>query len=103
MGVELSVPHFCNDHSYPSSFLGCVSAWILKHGDRRKGEFEAAVADHNRRRMEAQVSVVERQVLLAKKLRLPLVVQLPPQDDAERHMAEILLTNLSGEDLKHHI
>ena len=64
--------------------------WIMKHGDRRHRDFEAARADHERRRQAAQVAVAERQVTLAKDLGLPLIVQLPPQPEAERAMAEIL-------------
>eukprot|EP00747_Dinoflagellata_sp_TGD_P117785 gnl/TRDRNA2_/TRDRNA2_172676_c2_seq2.p1 gnl/TRDRNA2_/TRDRNA2_172676_c2~~gnl/TRDRNA2_/TRDRNA2_172676_c2_seq2.p1 ORF type:complete len:229 (+),score=48.79 gnl/TRDRNA2_/TRDRNA2_172676_c2_seq2:162-848(+) len=77
--------------------------WILQHGDRRKREFRAAHADYAQRRLTAQVSVAEQQVQLARKLGLPLIVQLPPQDEAERRMAEVLLAGLGGEGSEHRI
>lgn len=69
-----------------------AEAWMLKHGDRRLGDFQAACADYARRRRDAQVAVAEAQAQLAKELGLPLVVQLPPDDEAERRMVELLLS-----------
>lgn len=78
-----------------------VENWALKHGDRRLAEFEAARADYTRRRLDAQVAVAEAQVRLAKDLGLPLIVQLPPEDEAERRIAEILVAGLGGEGCEH--
>lgn len=68
--------------------------WMTKHGDRRMKEFAASRMEYMQRRLEAQVMVAERQVQLAQKMGLPLVVQLPPQDEAERRMAELLVAVL---------
>mmetsp|Transcript_57870 Transcript_57870/g.188118 ORF Transcript_57870/g.188118 Transcript_57870/m.188118 type:complete len:713 (+) Transcript_57870:3-2141(+) len=78
-----------------------VEDWTMKKGDRRLSEFKGACADYARRRLEAQVSVAEFQIALAKELGLPLIVQLPPQTDAERKMAEILVDKLGGEGCEH--
>lgn len=65
-----------------------------KYGDGRLAEWKAARADHATRRFEAQLSVLERQVRLARDRGLPLIVQLPPQDEAERRMVEVLVSVL---------
>lgn len=70
------------------------AAWIAKHGDRRLSEFEGACEDYARRRLDAQLKVAEDQVKLACELGRTLIVQLPPQDEAERRMAEILVSAL---------
>lgn len=77
-------------------------AWMLKHGDRRMDAFKRARADYLRRRQAAQVAVAERQLRMARDLDIPLVIQLPPQDEAEKRMAEILVSCL-GQGCSHPI
>eukprot|EP00929_Paragymnodinium_shiwhaense_P059734 TRINITY_DN29899_c0_g1_i2.p1 TRINITY_DN29899_c0_g1~~TRINITY_DN29899_c0_g1_i2.p1 ORF type:complete len:636 (+),score=112.75 TRINITY_DN29899_c0_g1_i2:103-2010(+) len=74
-----------------------VEAWTMRHGDRRAGEFKAVCWDYASRRLEKQSDVVAAQVRLARDLGLAVIIQIPPQDDAERHMAEILLAELAGD------
>ncbi|CAJ1377126.1 unnamed protein product [Effrenium voratum] len=74
--------------------------WVLRHGDQRLRQFEAARSDHARRRLEAQVEVAKEQLQLAKDLGLPVILQVPPQDQAERSMAE-LLVSVFGEQSQH--
>eukprot|EP00928_Gymnodinium_smaydae_P025545 TRINITY_DN20303_c0_g1_i1.p1 TRINITY_DN20303_c0_g1~~TRINITY_DN20303_c0_g1_i1.p1 ORF type:complete len:775 (-),score=193.50 TRINITY_DN20303_c0_g1_i1:109-2433(-) len=74
--------------------------WIFAHGDRRQAEFSRARADYARRRAAAEVEVARRQVRLAQELKLPLIVQIPPQDEAERRMADLLIKEL-GEGSTH--
>mmetsp|Transcript_50431 Transcript_50431/g.141110 ORF Transcript_50431/g.141110 Transcript_50431/m.141110 type:complete len:677 (-) Transcript_50431:59-2089(-) len=76
--------------------------WTLRHGDRRLNEFKRTCAHYARRRLEVQTSVVERQIRLAVDLGLPIIIQLPPQDEAERKMVEVL-TSVLGEGSTHPI
>lgn len=77
-----------------------ANGWVLRHGDRRLGDFEAAKSDYTRRRLEAQMAVAIAQLELAKELSLPVILQVPPQDDAERSLAE-LLVKVFGEGSTH--
>ncbi|CAE7473972.1 fscn [Symbiodinium natans] len=79
-----------------------AETWVLQHADRRLAEFDAARSDYERRRLTAQVSTAKRQLQMAKEHGLPLIVQLPPQDDAERCMAELLVA-VFGETSAHPI
>ncbi|CAL1154260.1 unnamed protein product [Cladocopium goreaui] len=57
-------------------------------------------SDYTRRRLEAQMAVAIAQLELAKELSLPVILQVPPQDDAERSLAE-LLVKVFGEGSTH--
>eukprot|EP00434_Breviolum_minutum_P012902 symbB.v1.2.011370.t1/scaffold763.1/size179103/5 len=72
----------------------------MRHGDRRLEEFEAVKSDYTRRRLEVQMEVAVAQLELAKELELPVILQVPPQDDAERSLAE-LLVKVFGEGSNH--
>ncbi|CAE7659249.1 fscn [Symbiodinium sp. CCMP2592] len=76
--------------------------WVLEHADSRLAEFEAARSDYERRRLSEQVSTAKRQLEMARDHGLPLILQLPAQDDAERCMAELLLA-VFGEASQHPI
>lgn len=100
--AEFGCPHTAvyepkNDpacHNWLTAGGASTEAWATKHGDRRLREFEATKADYERRRREAQVTVVQRQLELARRRSIPLILQLPPQDEAERKMAEMLVAVL---------
>ncbi|CAE7755121.1 TATDN2 [Symbiodinium sp. CCMP2456] len=76
--------------------------WVLQHADSRLAEFEAARSDYERRRLSEQVSTAKKQLEMAREYGLPLILQLPAQDDAERCMAELLVT-VFGEASQHPI
>merc|ERR1712194_510771 len=64
------------------------------------GEFEGARFHYAKRRLEAQRAVALNQVRMARRFRLPLIVQIHPQEEAELKMAEVLVEGLGeGSDL----
>ncbi|CAE7721867.1 fscn [Symbiodinium microadriaticum] len=76
--------------------------WVLQHADSRLAEFEAARSDYERRRLSEQVSTAKKQLEMAREHGLPVILQLPAQDDAERCMAELLVA-VFGEASQHPI
>eukprot|EP00927_Polykrikos_kofoidii_P037959 TRINITY_DN32180_c0_g1_i1.p1 TRINITY_DN32180_c0_g1~~TRINITY_DN32180_c0_g1_i1.p1 ORF type:complete len:680 (+),score=127.98 TRINITY_DN32180_c0_g1_i1:237-2042(+) len=74
-----------------------AETWMVKYGDKRLAEFDAASRDYERRRQDAQSAVAQAQVRLARELDLALIVQLPSQDEAERQMSGILVAELDGD------
>ena len=77
-----------------------LEAWISKLADARLSEFDSVRADYAQRRLDVQVSVAEAQLRLAKEAGLPLIIQLPPGDEVERRMMELLMSVL-GEGSDH--
>eukprot|EP00931_Biecheleriopsis_adriatica_P048763 TRINITY_DN28174_c0_g1_i1.p1 TRINITY_DN28174_c0_g1~~TRINITY_DN28174_c0_g1_i1.p1 ORF type:complete len:690 (+),score=119.36 TRINITY_DN28174_c0_g1_i1:34-2070(+) len=73
----------------------CISrgdTWMLRHADRRQTEFMAAKTSYVIRKQSVQLAVAEKQLKMAKQMNLPVILQIPPQEKAERCLAELLVT-----------